>query len=181
MLYLPKQNVSSGAHTLIAKATNSAGTTQKALTDVLIGDVWVCGGQSNMEGTVDYETGFNKSSVNNLPIRIFKLKIWYSDEKWDSSKISYTQPDVGPQDNRGAAHSWLKIPPPNNEFDKASLAVIVLAREITKVTGCAGRADSECHGGNLCGGLDSLGVLRFSPGEADSGQLLSASSPMGIC
>ena len=47
-----KPHCAGGPHTITAYQINGTNTETRNITDVLFGDVWVCGGQSNMAMTV---------------------------------------------------------------------------------------------------------------------------------
>jgi sialate O-acetylesterase len=54
-----------------------SGSNKISLTNVLIGDVWICGGQSNMQWRVD-QTGYEEKDtvfINRAPIRLFTVNI----------------------------------------------------------------------------------------------------------
>ena len=127
LVYLPEQTASSKSHTLTVNG--------KAYSNVLIGDVWICAGQSNMEGSLKNEATFDKSSLQGLPIRLMRLKVWNNDEKWKLEKLNPNEPDYGPQETREIFAKWTAINPTDNNTLGFSTAGIVLAREIQKATG----------------------------------------------
>ncbi|MBT1690240.1 sialate O-acetylesterase [Dawidia soli] len=61
-----------GPYTLTVEGRNTI-----VLSDVLIGDVWICGGQSNMQWTID-QTGFDEKDsafLKNAQVRLFTVHV----------------------------------------------------------------------------------------------------------
>lgn len=128
LVYLPAQPATAQAHTVTVNGTTYS--------NVIIGDVWICAGQSNMEGALSSEDGFDNSSIAGKPIRLLKTRVWYDDEKWTTDpKINPTGPDYGPQEERDLFTTWEAVDPADQDTQKFSLAGLVLAREIYDATG----------------------------------------------
>ncbi|WP_439130873.1 sialate O-acetylesterase [Polaribacter sp.] len=71
------------------------GTDRYNFTDILMGDVWICGGQSNMQLNVGYFKDSGYSEFTNVPgsyennqIRFAKARIYESNEKQDNIQYS---------------------------------------------------------------------------------------------
>lgn len=93
MVTLPKQKAG-GPFTMQLKASNEI-----TLTDILIGDVWLCGGQSNMElwmGRLKYKYADEVASANNPNIRQFLVP--------DKYNFQQSQQDV-------EAGNWIAVTP----------------------------------------------------------------------
>jgi sialate O-acetylesterase len=92
---LPKQKAG-GPYTMQLEASNII-----SLSDILIGDVWVCGGQSNMELWMDrmkYKYATEMANANNTAIRQFLVP--------DKYNFQAAQADV-------EAGTWLPVTPQN--------------------------------------------------------------------
>ena len=128
MAFLPAQAAADQPHTLTVN--------DQTLTNVLIGDVWVCAGQSNMEGKVNSEKDFDQSTLYGKNIRFAEVKVWHNDEKWDTNKTNFTAPDRGPQDERPLSTPWTVASAENAAaVGRASCAGMILAREIADGAG----------------------------------------------
>lgn len=136
MLYLPKQSASAQAHTLKVN--------DKSFTNVLIGDVWICAGQSNMEGKLSYDENYANalSSFYDNNIRLLQVEIWGSPEKWNNdqpdprAKQNPSAPDFGPQEHRKIFKPWfVSSSAKQNDVKNFSAVGLVLAREVVKETG----------------------------------------------
>ena len=98
-----------GPHTLTVKA----GEETKTLKNILVGEVWVCSGQSNMEMGVQMCKDAQKeiAAANYPKIRLFTVEKHGSQQPLDdcsaSSHLGRVQPDVDYQWRRGEAS-----PPP---------------------------------------------------------------------
>lgn len=95
MITLPKQKAG-GPYTMKLKASNEIN-----LADILIGDVWVCSGQSNMELWMDrikYKYASEIANANNAAIRQFLVP----------DKYNFQSPQIDVE-----AGSWLPVTPKN--------------------------------------------------------------------
>ena len=84
---LPAQSVS-----FDRTITVSDGSTTLTLSNVAFGDVYLCGGQSNMQVTLNYSFGGNERIANSSRypnIRLFNLQLAYSNVTLDQAAISY--------------------------------------------------------------------------------------------
>ena len=95
MITLPKQKAG-GPYAMKLKASNEIN-----LADILIGDVWVCSGQSNMELWMDrikYKYASEIANANNAAIRQFLVP----------DKYNFQSPQIDVE-----AGSWLPVTPKN--------------------------------------------------------------------
>jgi sialate O-acetylesterase len=136
MLYLPRQSASTQAHTLKVN--------DKSFTNVLIGDVWICAGQSNMEGKLSYDENYANalSSFYDNNIRLLQVGIWGSPEKWNNdkpdpkAKQNPSAPDYGPQEHRSLLKKWfVSSAAEMGSVKNFSTVGLVLAREVVAATG----------------------------------------------
>jgi sialate O-acetylesterase len=69
------------------------GNNSIGLTNVLVGEVWICGGQSNMEFPLSrsYEADADIAASSNSSLRLFQVPNVRSDEPLDDVKASWTE------------------------------------------------------------------------------------------
>jgi sialate O-acetylesterase len=140
-----------------------AGKNQIVLKDVLLGDVWVCSGQSNMQFGIGLDTKFGKAEIakaDNPKIRLFYVPMVLAPEV--ASDIGPVQPD-----RRDFLGKWVVCSPKNlagaGLWGGFSAVGYYFGRNIQNSTGQPVGLIMTCWGGTVAQAWTSLEGLKAHP------------------